>query len=302
MKQNIWYALGGLLVGGAVVGGVWLSQGNNATLATVGTQKITHAQLLSELEKGGGKIFLTNLIDEEVINQAAKKNNITVTDQEVQDEIKKLKSQFPSEDAFNQSLAEQGTNLEELAHHQKVQLEFQKLATKDVKLTDDEIKQYYNSHLSDYQQPEQVKARHILVDTEQEAKDIIDRLHKGEDFAKIAKEKSKDTGSAANGGDLGFFGKGVMDPEFEKAAFSLALNQISDPVKTNFGYHVIQVTDKKPAKQLTLEEARPQVEQTLKNQKAIPPEQLLPQLRKEFNVKIVDTKYKDLQSQLVPGQ
>ena len=88
---------------------------------------------------------------------------------------------------------------------------------------------------------EQVWARHILVESEAEAQTIYELLKNGQDFATLAKERSKDTGSGANGGDLGWFGKGAMVPEFEQAAFSLKVGEISKPVKSQFGYHIIQV-------------------------------------------------------------
>jgi len=88
---------------------------------------------------------------------------------------------------------------------------------------------------------EQVWARHILVETEEEARATYERLRKGEDFATVAKEVSKDTGSGANGGDLGWFGKGAMVTEFETAAFAMKVGEISKPIKSQFGYHIIQV-------------------------------------------------------------
>ncbi|MFZ5885816.1 MAG: peptidylprolyl isomerase [Chloroflexota bacterium] len=92
---------------------------------------------------------------------------------------------------------------------------------------------------------EQVWARHILVDTESEAVAIVQLLKNGSDFARLAKEFSKDTGSGAQGGDLGWFGRGVMVPEFENAAFSQPIGEIGEPVKTQFGYHIIQVLDRR---------------------------------------------------------
>jgi parvulin-like peptidyl-prolyl isomerase len=88
---------------------------------------------------------------------------------------------------------------------------------------------------------EQVLARHILVDTEEEAQEIYQLLQEGADFAELARTRSKDTGSGANGGDLGWFGPGAMVPEFEQAAFGLEVGEISEPVQSEFGYHIIQL-------------------------------------------------------------
>lgn len=301
-KQKVWYAVGGVLVGAALVGSFWLLSGSS-TLAKVGSEKITNKQLTVETVKIAGHDVLQRMIDQQVIEQSAKKLNITATDAEVNEELTNLKSQFPSEDQFQQTLQGQGMSMKDLTQQLRAKVLLNKIATKDVKISDADVKKYYDEHGKDFEQPEQVHARHILVDTEAEAKAIADQLKKGTDFAQLAKEKSKDTSSGANGGDLGFFGKGQMVPEFDKVVFDLKPNQISDPVKTQFGYHIIQLIEKKDAKKLTLEEARPQIEKALKQAKATPPDQLIPELRKQAGVTILSSEYKNiLDRPVVPVQ
>lgn len=131
------------------------------------------------------------------------------------------------------------------------------------------IKAYYDSHPEQFSTPEQVKARHILIqakagDAEAEKKALakieeIAQKAKTTDFGKLASEFSEDPGSKGRGGDLGFFSKGRMVPEFDQVAFSAPVNEVSQPVKTQYGYHLIQVTEKKPAKTHTLEESREEI-------------------------------------------
>ncbi len=142
-------------------------------------------------------------------------------------------------------------------------------------ISDEDIKKYYGNNLDKYKEPEKVKVSHILIKVapdaneeakkkaESKAKEILARAKKGEDFAKLAKEFSEDTGSSQNGGDLGFFQKGRMVKEFEDAAFKLKTGEISDIVKTKFGYHIIKAEDKKEEKQKTLSEVKSQIKETL---------------------------------------
>ncbi len=126
---------------------------------------------------------------------------------------------------------------------------------------------------------EMVWARHILVETEAEAETILKDLQSGADFAKLAKERSKDTGSGANGGDLGWFGKGQMVPEFETAAFSLKVGEISKPVKSQFGYHIIQVLG---------HEDRPMTEDQYQQKKQTEFDDWLKGVREKANIKTYD--------------
>ncbi len=122
----------------------------------------------------------------------------------------------------------------------------------------------YQAFLKQNPPQEEVKAAHILVEKEDEAKAIIAQLKKGGDFAKLAKEKSKDAAAAEQGGDLGYFTKDAMVEPFANAAFAMAKGEVSkEPVKTQFGYHIIKVEDKRTQPAPTLDEVKPQLEQTL---------------------------------------
>jgi len=128
-------------------------------------------------------------------------------------------------------------------------------------VTDDKLKARYDTLVSKAKGEEELKARHILVKTEAEAKEIIEQLNKGGDFEKIAKEKSTDKGSATNGGDLGYFTKGSMVPAFAEAAFNMKNGEVSKtPVKTDFGFHVIKVEDRRKVTPVAFDKVKPQIE------------------------------------------
>ena len=147
-----------------------------------------------------------------------------------------------------------------------------------------ELLSYYNQHKSEFQQQEEIKASHILIKTEagpdgkvsaaadaaarKKAEDILKKLRAGANFEELAKKESDDKASAINGGSLGFFQRGSMVPEFEKAAFSLNKGQISDLVKTQYGYHIIRVDDKHQAGMPSIEQVKEKIEPFLKQQKA----------------------------------
>lgn len=173
---------------------------------------------------------------------------------------------------------------------------------KKINVTDDEVKAYFEKNKAEFSEPESVKASHILVkvpqdadekawkDAEAKIKDIKKKLDGGADFAKLAQEMSDDPGSKAKGGDLGFFSKGRMVPEFEAAAFALKPGEVSQPVKTPFGYHLIKVVEKKDAHEKSFDEVKDQVKQNLLNQKRREAlDAMLLNLKKQYPVKINET-------------
>jgi len=131
--------------------------------------------------------------------------------------------------------------------------------TLDAQLTDARLKEKFNSFLKDNPPQDEVRARHILVDTEAKARDVLADLRKGADFAAVAKAKSSD-GSARDGGDLGFFTRGDMVPEFSEAAFALKAGEVTkEPVKSQFGFHIIKVEARRQQPLPTFESAREQL-------------------------------------------
>ncbi|MFQ6111170.1 MAG: peptidyl-prolyl cis-trans isomerase [Nitrospinota bacterium] len=147
-----------------------------------------------------------------------------------------------------------------------VQELLQRRVVASVRVTPEEVRDQYNENKERYRQEESVTASHILVRTEEEARAVLEELRSGRDFEAVAREKSIDS-TASSGGVLGTFTSGQMLPAFEKAAFSLKVGEISEPVKTRLGYHIIKVTEHTEPLQLRFEEVATEIEQELLQQK-----------------------------------
>lgn len=237
--------------------------GTNETVATVNGVNISKDRLYDELVLAGGAATLDNLITQELIAQEAKAASVTVTDADVTAEIDLIKKSFGSEEEFNATLAQYGMTLESLEKDTKVNLTIRKILEPQTDVTDAEIQQFYDENKASLGTPEQVQASHILVATKEEADAILAELKQGADFATLAKEKSTDPGSKDKGGDLGFFGKGAMVPEFEEAAFALKVNELSGVVQTEHGFHIIKKTAEKAAVVPTFEEKKEEIRKQL---------------------------------------
>lgn len=240
---------------------------DKTAVATVNGTDITKAQLYDKLVEAGGESTLQNLITTTLVDQEAKKANVTVTDEDINAEIEDLKTQFGGEEALNNALAQSSMTLDDLKKQMPLQVEIRKILEPKVTVTDEEISTYYNENKASLNQEEEVRASHILVATKEEADSIVKQLKEGADFAALAKEKSTDTGSKENGGDLDFFKRADMVAEFSDAAFKLKVGETSGAVKSDYGYHIIKVTDRKEAKEYTLEEKKEEIKKTLTSQK-----------------------------------
>lgn len=229
------------------------------------------------------KRALDSIIFQKLLEKKFEENKVVVDDAALDAEIEKIlaDNNITVED-FKKRVADMGRDFNEFRDQVRNGMKYQKMmdsmAADKFTITDEEIKNYYDQNSERFQQPEEVKASHILVKVAPEAsaedkaaaKTKIDallaRVKGGEDFAAVAKEAS-DCPSKENGGDLGFFTRERMVQPFSEAAFALEKGKISDVVETQFGYHVILTTDKKDAKTITFDEAKADIKSQLEDGK-----------------------------------
>ena len=203
--------------------------------------------------------LLDNLTTQEIIKQKLAKieqeykkegkseeeiKKITVTDEDVDNQLKTIIENIGGEEKYKEELKKNKITEEDVKSQLKSKIysqNFQEWFLENFKPSDEEIMEKYKG--SDFEGPE-ISASHILLENEEDAKKVKERLEKGEEFEKVAKETSKDPTVSMNNGILGNFTKGVMVPEFYDAAVKLEIGKISDPVKSEFGYHIIKLTGK----------------------------------------------------------
>lgn len=255
-----------ILIVAAAVLIVALSLNNGEVVAKIGEEEISKDQFYDRLVEMYGSQVLDSMITEKIVELEAKKAKISVTDEDVQKELDKMIEQVGGEEMFNYQLAYSGYTMDQMKEELKNYLTIVKILEPKIEITDEEINSYFEDNKDRFAQEEEVQASHILVDDEETANKVKKLLDDGGDFAALAKEYSKD-GSAQSGGDLGYFTKGEMIQEFEDAAFSMEIGQVSEPVKSEYGYHIIKVTDKKEAQEATLENSKDEIKDILRNQK-----------------------------------
>ncbi|NOV01844.1 peptidyl-prolyl cis-trans isomerase [Paenibacillus planticolens] len=235
-------------------------------VAKVNGVTINSDQLYTAMLAGGGEQTLDSMISEEIINQEGQKAGVQVTDDDINKEITSVKGSYGSDAEFQQALTSYGMTLDDLKKSMKSQVLLKKILAPQVKITDDDIKKYYDENLETLKVPEQVQASHISVATKEEADAILAELKNGGDFAAIAKDKSLDTATKDNAGSLGYISKGSGDEAFDTAAFALKTGETSGAVKTSSGYDIIKVTDHKAAYTPTMEEKKEDITTAITNQ------------------------------------
>ncbi|WP_099187253.1 peptidylprolyl isomerase [Tepidibacter mesophilus] len=241
-------------------------------LALVGTKEITVADVDSALtslgpqramqfqSEEGRKKLLEDLINQELFYLNAIENG-TDEEEEFKNEMKKIKENFLKQYAIGKLLS-------------------------NVKVEEKEAKEFYENNKDQFKSPEGVQASHILVEDEAAAKKILDEINNDLSFEEAASKYSK-CPSNERGGDLGFFSKGQMVPEFENAAFSMEKGQVSEPVKTQFGYHIIKLTDKKEPQTKSFDEVKDNIYgQLIHKQQQVTYFEKVEELKSTYNVTI----------------
>lgn len=226
------------------------NKSDSPVLATINKNTITQADFLKELSRvpewargqfegqEGKDKFLDEIIKRELIYQNAMSMKLDNDEEYI-------------------------AKVEEFKKMSLISLIMKKEVEEKSVISDDEVTTFFKKNEDKFRIGTEIKASHILVETEEEAKALIDKINNGEKLAKLAKTHSKDKGSAEKGGDLGYFGRGKMVPEFERAVLSLKVGELSKPVKTRFGFHVIKLTDIKEGDPANFEQSKESVRKQL---------------------------------------
>ena len=211
-----------------------------------------------------------DLIMQKLMRQEASKQSVTVSQEEVDEVLIPFKESKESEEAggYQKFLDSMQSSEKDIRSQIEISILYDKLLEKvitDVSVTDEEVQTYYTENEAMFKDPGGIQIYHILVDSEELAQDILARLKQGEDFAQLAAQYSTDPGSKADGGDVGLVNEGTsFVPEFKQAALALKPGQLyPDPVKSEYGYHIIKAGDKVAASQLSFEDVKPDLQKQM---------------------------------------
>jgi peptidyl-prolyl cis-trans isomerase C len=211
------------------------------------------------------RAFLVQVIDRELTLAEAERLHIQVTPEELEQAIQEYRTEYP-DGAFDEVLKERGISFaewrQELEQGLLVEKVMRQAVDARIAVSEPEVANYYRENQDEFNRPEQVRARQIVVGSEEEGQRVLGLLRQGRPFAAVAKEFSLSP-DAEEGGDLGFFARGQMPPEFDQVVFTLAPGRISDLVHSEYGYHIFLVEERRPAQRLSLEQARAQIREQL---------------------------------------
>lgn len=256
---------------------------NPPPLIQINDQVISKAAFLAEFERSLQKdqpltaiereelqrSFLVQMIDRELIHGEARRLNIALSAEEVEAALQSYRLDYPGS-SFEVMLQERGLTLDSWREELKESLIMEKLLEQTVyagvAVAEEEIAAYYEANRDQFDRPAQVRARQIVVADEAQGQEILGLLRQGRSFAEVAAEYSLSP-DAQQGGNLGFFGRGEMPPEFDAIVFDLPVNRLSDLVKSEYGYHIFLVEEKRKAARLSKQDAAAEIRAILESNK-----------------------------------
>ncbi|MGC9319629.1 MAG: foldase protein PrsA [Armatimonadota bacterium] len=275
--------------------------GNNP-VAVVDGVKITEAEFRERLVKTYGQDMLREMIDQELLRQAAEDAGIEVTEEELDEEIANFKQQFPSEEEFNQWLAGNDLSQEEWRDRMRLILTTRKLALKDVDVSDEKLKQFFEQNRERYDRPATVALSEIVVDSRETAEEVLQQLKQGEaSFEDLARRYSLATHSRNQGGERPEMAieRIPIDP-IREAAETLPVGEVSEPIDTDGQYYIIKVRDRQPAREASWPEDRERVLEDYKASQAKPPQEILQEQVKKTKVNVLDPRFNELNEAYTP--
>jgi foldase protein PrsA len=277
--------------------------GGGGAVASVNGQSISHADLDNKLEGSpAARGVLQNLVMSMLIDQYAQQHHITVSQDEINKVEDQYKAQYPG-DQWNQLLKARSLSEQDVQDLIRRQVIIDKAVGSNIQVSDKQIKDYFNKNHAQFDKPAQARARHILVPDLKAAQKVEADLKNGKDFAAEAKQYSTDPGSRDKGGELGWFRKGAMVQAFDAYAFTAPIGKISQPIKSPFGYHIIQVEERKPEQKATLASTRDQIATMLRQQQESPLLQpFYQQLQQGAKISINDPRFEGLFPSPQPAQ
>ena len=266
----------------------------NKTLVSTNGYKVTKGELDAKLEAMPvASQVLHSMVQQDLVFQYAKDHNIQVSEADIDSKINDIKQRL-SDQQLDQALKQQGMTQQDLRDLMKEQIIVKDAVDQNLHVSDAQLQDYLNKNHAVLDQPKQVRARHILVINLATAQMIEQKLKSGGDFAALAKQYSSDPGTKDKGGELGFFTQGAMVKEFSDAAFSMKPGQISQPVHSPYGWHVIQVEEIKPAQVATLANSRQKIkDQMLSSQEQMAVPDFMDKLMASSQVTVNDPQFSD---------
>lgn len=252
-------------------------------VATVNGVVITREQFIDLLEEQFGPYALQELIQRELVNQKAEALQVSIDDEQFAEIYEVILQQLGGPQGLYMFLMQNNATEEQFKEQVRWNILLSELASSEVEVTEEALAQWFEQNQDYYDTPEMVEVSHILVDSEEEAKEILASLKAGEDFEALAKEKSQDPGSAVAGGYLGNIEKGITVPEFEETAFSLPIGEFG-LAQSMFGWHIVLVHEKTDHEKAVFSEIRDRVERDYRSNQALDARSFLNKLETDADI------------------